>query len=81
MPPATRNQPLVRALLCGTDMPTVAVDALVPADPWAVRTDTVELDHSPSAALQPPAFASAREPRRTTIRRLGCAGSPELQSS
>jgi hypothetical protein len=51
---ANQRQALVHALLCGPEMPTVAVDALVPlpADPWALRTDTLELGHSASAALQ-----------------------------
>ncbi len=37
----------IHALLCGPDMPTVAVDAAVPlpADPWVVRTDAIEIAH------------------------------------
>ncbi|OBH50240.1 phosphotransferase [Mycobacterium sp. E2479] len=44
----------VHVVLCGPDMPTVAVDAQVPlpSDPWALRTDEVELAHSAQAPLQ-----------------------------
>lgn len=44
----------VHVLLCGPDMPTVAVDAQVPlpADPWTVRTDEFELGHSAGTPLQ-----------------------------
>jgi hypothetical protein len=44
----------VHVLLCGPDMPTVAVDAQVPlpSDPWSVRTDDFELGHSADAPLQ-----------------------------
>ncbi|MFY2859918.1 oxidoreductase family protein [Mycobacterium sp. THU-M104] len=51
---ANRRQALVHALLCGPGMPTVAVDTLVPlpADPWMLATDTLELGHSATAALQ-----------------------------
>jgi hypothetical protein len=43
------------ALLCGPDLPTVAVvdvEIPLPADPWVVRTDAIEFGHSASAALQ-----------------------------
>ncbi len=39
----------VQALLCGPDLPTVAVvdyEVPLPADPWALRTDAFELGHS-----------------------------------
>lgn len=44
----------VHVLLCGPDMPTVAVDAQVPlpSDPWTLRADGVELDHSAEVPLQ-----------------------------
>ncbi|OBH25094.1 phosphotransferase [Mycobacterium sp. E342] len=44
----------VHALLCGPDMPTVAVDARVPlpADPWEISTDSFELGHAATAPLQ-----------------------------
>ena len=44
----------VHVLLCGPDMPTVAVDAQVPlpSDPWTLRTDDVELSHSADVPLQ-----------------------------
>ena len=44
----------VHALLCGPDMPTVALDAQVPlpADPWELRTDSFELGHSATVPLQ-----------------------------
>lgn len=38
----------LNALLCGPDLPTVAVvdfEVALPADPWTVRTDTVDLHH------------------------------------
>jgi hypothetical protein len=43
------------ALLCGPDLPTVAVvDVEIPlrADPWVVHTDAIEFGHSASAPLQ-----------------------------
>lgn len=44
----------LHALLCGPGLPTVAVDAKVPlpADPWELRTGSVELAHSAPAPLQ-----------------------------
>ncbi|OBH90710.1 phosphotransferase [Mycobacterium sp. E2989] len=44
----------VHALLCGPDLPTVALDAQVPlpADPWELRTDSFELGHCAPAPLQ-----------------------------
>lgn len=44
----------VHALLCGPDMPTVAVDVRVPlpADPWVLGTDSFELGHAATAPLQ-----------------------------
>ncbi|ORV61053.1 DUF7065 domain-containing protein [Mycobacterium gastri] len=52
---ANQQTAWVHALLCGPDMPTVAVvdvDVALPDDPWVVRTDAVELDHAVSAPLQ-----------------------------
>lgn len=52
---ANQQKAWVHALLCGPDMPTVAVaDAEVPlpADPWALRTDAFEVDHSAGVPLQ-----------------------------
>ncbi|WP_156687839.1 DUF7064 domain-containing protein [Mycobacterium sp. Marseille-P9652] len=45
---ANQRQAWVHALLCGPDLPTVAVDAQVPlpADPWAVCADTFEIGHA-----------------------------------
>ncbi|MCV7099300.1 DUF7064 domain-containing protein [Mycobacterium palustre] len=51
---ANQQKAWVHALLCGPDMPTVAVDdpeVSLPADPWAVRTDDLELGHSATAPL------------------------------
>ncbi|MEB4212204.1 DUF7065 domain-containing protein [Mycobacterium sp. 94-17] len=44
----------VHVLVCGPDMPTLAVDAQVPlpSDPWTLRTGDVELDHCADAPLQ-----------------------------
>jgi hypothetical protein len=44
----------VHALLCGPDMPTVAIDAQLPLppDPWTLRTDDVELGHSADTPLR-----------------------------
>jgi hypothetical protein len=48
----------VHVLLCGPDLPTVAVvDCEVPLasgvqDPWVLRTDEFEIGHSPSAPLR-----------------------------
>ncbi len=44
----------IHALVCGPDQATVAVDCQIPlpADPWTVRTDGVELAHSSSTPLQ-----------------------------
>ncbi|OBG93039.1 phosphotransferase [Mycobacterium sp. E3298] len=51
---ANERKAWVHALLCGPDMPTVAVDAQVPlpADPWDVRSDSFELGHSATTPLQ-----------------------------
>ena len=50
------NQKLawVHALLCGPDMPTVAVDAQVPLpdDPWLLSTEAFEVGHCATAPLQ-----------------------------
>ncbi len=51
---ANQQTAWVHALLCGPDMPTVAVDAQVPlpADPWVLHTDDFEIGHSATAPLQ-----------------------------
>ncbi|OBI27674.1 phosphotransferase [Mycobacterium sp. E2238] len=51
---ANEQKAWVHALLCGPDMPTVAVDAQVPlpADPWDVRSDSFELGHCATTPLQ-----------------------------
>ncbi len=52
---ANQQTAWVHALLCGPDMPTVAVvDAHVPlpADPWVLRTNAFEIGHSASVPLQ-----------------------------
>lgn len=51
---ANQQTAWVHALVCGPDMPTVAVDAQVPLppDPWTVRTDTFEITHSAGAPLR-----------------------------
>lgn len=51
---ANQRTAWVHALLCGPDMPTVAVDAQVPlpADPWVLSTDAFEVRHCAAAPLQ-----------------------------
>jgi hypothetical protein len=52
---ANQQTAWVHALLCGPDLPTVAiVDCQVPLPPdaWALRTDAFELAHSASVPLQ-----------------------------
>ncbi|ORB88220.1 DUF7064 domain-containing protein [Mycobacterium persicum] len=52
---ADQHTAWVHALLCGPDMPTVAVvdvDVSLPDDPWTVRTDAIELGHAVGAPLQ-----------------------------
>lgn len=51
---ANQRKALIHALLCGPDLPTIAVDAQVPlpGDPWAVHADTFDIEHSASAPLQ-----------------------------
>jgi Ecdysteroid kinase-like family len=52
---ANQRTAWVHALLCGPDIPTIAVaDAQVPlpADPWTLRTDAFELGHAASAPLR-----------------------------
>ena len=51
---ANQQKAWVHALLCGPDMPTVAVDAQVPlpVDPWMLRTDAFEVGHSATVPLQ-----------------------------
>lgn len=52
---ANQRKAWVHALLCGPDMPTVAVvdcEVPLPDDPWALRTDAFELSHSATAPLR-----------------------------
>ncbi len=45
----------LHALLCGPDLPTVAVNDVeipLPADPWSLHTDAVDFTHSASDPLQ-----------------------------
>jgi Ecdysteroid kinase-like family len=52
---ANQQTAWVHALLCGPDLPTVAivdVEVPLPSHPWLVRTDAFELAHSASAPLQ-----------------------------
>jgi hypothetical protein len=51
---ANQQTAWVHVLLCGPDMPTVAVDAQIPlpSDPWTLRTDAFEIGHSANTALQ-----------------------------
>jgi hypothetical protein len=52
---ANQRTAWVHALLCGPDMPTVAVvdsEVPLPADPWVLRTDAFEVGHSVGAPLQ-----------------------------
>jgi hypothetical protein len=51
---ANQRTAWVQALLCGPDLPTVAVagDVPLPSDPWLVHTDGLELSHAASTPLQ-----------------------------
>lgn len=52
---ANQQTAWVHALLCGPDLPTVAVvdvEVPLPEDPWVLRTDGIELSHAASAPLQ-----------------------------
>ncbi|HUH70453.1 MAG TPA: phosphotransferase [Mycobacterium sp.] len=52
---ANQQTAWVHALLCGPQMPTVAVvdcEVPLPADPWMLHTDAFEVGHSASAPLQ-----------------------------
>ncbi|OMC17374.1 phosphotransferase [Mycobacterium sp. SP-6446] len=51
---ANQRTAWVHALLCGPEMPTVAVDTQVPlpADPWLLNTDAFEVRHCAAAPLQ-----------------------------
>jgi hypothetical protein len=52
---ANQQTAWVHALLCGPDMPTVAVvssEVPLPTDPWVLRTDAFEVGHAASAPLQ-----------------------------
>jgi Ecdysteroid kinase-like family len=51
---ANQRAAWVHVLLCGPDLPTVAVvdcEVPLPADPWVLRTDAFEIGHSASAPL------------------------------
>lgn len=50
-----QNRTWLHALLCGPQLPTVAVvdiDLPIPGDPWKVRSDTAELTHSADDPLR-----------------------------
>lgn len=52
---ANQQTAWVHALLCGPDMPTVAVgdsEVPLPADPWVLSTDAFEVGHSAGVPLQ-----------------------------
>lgn len=51
---ANEQKAWVHTLLCGPEMPTVALDAQVPlpADPWQLRADAFELGHAATTPLQ-----------------------------
>jgi hypothetical protein len=52
---ANQQTAWVHALLCGPDLPTIAVvdcEVPLPSDPWALRTDAFELAHAASAPLR-----------------------------
>ncbi len=51
---ANQRAAWVHVLLCGPDLPTVAVvdcEVPLPADPWVLRSDAFEIGHSASAPL------------------------------
>ncbi|GLE52610.1 ecdysteroid 22-kinase family protein [Mycobacterium montefiorense] len=52
---ANQQAAWVQVLLCGPDLPTVAVldyEMPLPSDPWVLRTDAFEIGHAASAPLQ-----------------------------
>jgi hypothetical protein len=52
---ANQQTAWVHALLCGPDLPTIAlidVEAPLPEDPWVLRGDAVEVGHSAGLPLQ-----------------------------
>jgi hypothetical protein len=52
---ANQRTAWVHALLCGPDLPTVALvdcEVPLPEDPWALRTDAFEVGHAATAPLQ-----------------------------
>jgi hypothetical protein len=52
---ANQRTAWVQALLCGPDLPTVAIvdyEVPLPADPWELRTDAFELSHSATEPLR-----------------------------
>ena len=67
----------INALLCGPDIPTVAVNdfqVALPADPSAVKTDAIELTHAATEPLQTYRVRCAAAVRLSTTRRRCCAG-------
>ena len=80
-----QNTAWVNALLCGPDMPTVAVndfEAQLPGDPGVVRTDAIELTHNGNRTAadlsRQPARSrpGLRRSVRAVARRTGAAGRP-----
>ncbi|MEM6108614.1 phosphotransferase [Mycobacterium sp. 050272] len=52
---ANQRAAWVQVLVCGPDLPTVAVldyEVPLPEDPWVLRTDAFEISHAASAPLQ-----------------------------
>ncbi len=52
---ANQQAAWVQVLLCGPDLPTVAVldyEVPLPADPWVLHTDAFEIGHAATAPLQ-----------------------------
>ncbi|MGA7051387.1 MAG: phosphotransferase, partial [Mycobacterium sp.] len=52
---ANQQTAWVQALVCGPDLPTVAIvdyEVPLPSDPWMLRTDAFELSHSATGPLQ-----------------------------
>ena len=80
---ANQQTAWVQALLCGPDLPTVAiaVDVPLPSDPWVVRTDGLELGHAPVRRCSATASICAGRVSRIRTRRHCYAVSRELLSS
>lgn len=74
----------VQALLCGPDVPTVAVldyHVPLPDDPWALRTDAFEIAHAAIASLQTIGSTCGRKLSPTRTRRRCCAAKREHRST